>query len=204
MSFGENLRTVRKERNISQEELAAQLHVSRQAISRWEQGNGYPEMEKMITLSRILKVSLDYLVSDQSDSQKQAGPASESPSPASPAPAPAAVSTGKIMIRSHDGKQLVNCYKVMSMRVSSHPDAPHFALFGVDSSSFWGENRTMLGWYAHEADVQKETAAISQAMLDGKTSYELQYAAKVKESFLRVSLVREEDTAPEKGRDTDI
>ena len=62
----------------------------------------------------------------------------------------------------------------------------------------------MLGWYAHEADVQKETAAISQAMLDGKTSYELQYAAKVKESFLRVSLVREEDAAPEKGRDTDI
>lgn len=156
----------------------------------------------MITLSRILKVSLDYLVSDQSDSQEQAAPASESPSPA--APAPAAVSTGKIMIRSHDGKQLVNCYKVMSMRVSSHPDAPHFALFGVDSSSFWGENRTMLGWYAREADVQKETAAISQAMLDGKTSYELQYAAKVKESFLRVSLVREEDTAPEKGRDTDI
>ena len=38
MSFGENLRTVRKERNISQEELAEQLHVSRQAISRWEQG----------------------------------------------------------------------------------------------------------------------------------------------------------------------
>lgn len=156
----------------------------------------------MITLSRILKVSLDYLVSDQSDSQEQEAPASESPSPA--APAPAAVSTGKIMIRSHDGKQLVNCYKVMSMRVSSHPDAPHFALFGVDSSSFWGENRTMLGWYAHEADVQKETEAISQAMLDGKTSYELQYAAKVKESFLRVSLVREDDTAPEKGRDTDI
>ena len=88
MSFGENLRTVRKERNISQEELAAQLHVSRQAISRWEQGNGYPEMEKMITLSRILKVSLDYLVSDQSDSQEQAGPASKSPSPPSPAPAP--------------------------------------------------------------------------------------------------------------------
>lgn len=37
MSFGENLRTVRKERNIFQEELAEQLHVSRQAISRWEQ-----------------------------------------------------------------------------------------------------------------------------------------------------------------------
>ena len=41
-------------------------------------------------------------------------------------------------------------------------------------------------------------------MLEGKTFYELQYAAKVKESFLRVSLVREENTAPEKERDTDI
>ena len=42
MSFGENLRTVRKERNISQEELAEQLQVSRHAISRGEHGNGYP------------------------------------------------------------------------------------------------------------------------------------------------------------------
>ena len=200
MSFGENLRTVRKERKISQEELAEQLHVSRQAISRWEQGNGYPEMEKMISLSRILKVSLDYLVSDQSDSPEHPGTAPDGHSQ----PAPTPVSTGKILIRSHDGKQLVNCYKVMSMRVSTRPDVPHFALFGVDSSSFWGENRTMLGWYAHGADVQRETEAISQAMLEGKTFYELQYAAKVKESFLRVSLVREENTAPEKERDTDI
>ena len=47
MSFGENLRTVRKERNISQEELAEQLHV-RQAGSSpdGEQETGYPEMEE--------------------------------------------------------------------------------------------------------------------------------------------------------------
>ena len=54
MSFGENLRTVRKERNISQEELAEQLHVSRQAISRWEQGNGYPEMEEVEIFYRFI------------------------------------------------------------------------------------------------------------------------------------------------------
>ena len=64
MGFGENLRTMRRKKNISQEELAGKLNVSRQAISRWEQDNGYPEMEKMIALSKILNVTLDYLVSD--------------------------------------------------------------------------------------------------------------------------------------------
>ena len=64
MGFGENLRTMRRKKNISQEELAGKLNVSRQAISRWEQDNGYPEMEKMISLSKILNVTLDYLVSD--------------------------------------------------------------------------------------------------------------------------------------------
>ena len=53
MGFGENLRTMRRKKNISQEELAGKLNVSRQAISRWEQDNGYPEMEKMISLSKI-------------------------------------------------------------------------------------------------------------------------------------------------------
>ena len=62
MSFGDNLRTIRKQKNISQEDLASRLNVSRQAVSKWEQNSGYPEMEKLIQLSAILEVSLDYLV----------------------------------------------------------------------------------------------------------------------------------------------
>ena len=50
MSFGENLRKIRKQRNITQEELAELLNVSRQAISKWEAGNGYPETEKLILI----------------------------------------------------------------------------------------------------------------------------------------------------------
>ena len=38
MNFGENLRTLRRKKNISQEELAGKLNVNRQAVSRWEQG----------------------------------------------------------------------------------------------------------------------------------------------------------------------
>ena len=65
MSFGDNLRTIRKQKNISQEDLASRLNVSRQAVSKWEQNSGYPEMEKLIQLSAILEVSLDYLVLGQ-------------------------------------------------------------------------------------------------------------------------------------------
>ena len=63
MGFSENLRRIRRERGISQEELAEQLKVSRQAVSKWEQGNGYPEVEKLLLLSEVLSVSLDRLMS---------------------------------------------------------------------------------------------------------------------------------------------
>ncbi len=47
MSFAENLQRIRKERHLSQEELAELLDVSRQAVSKWEQGAGYPENHKI-------------------------------------------------------------------------------------------------------------------------------------------------------------
>ena len=60
MSFGDNLKEIRKQRKITQEDLAELLNVSRQAISKWESGNGYPETEKLIMVSRELNISLDY------------------------------------------------------------------------------------------------------------------------------------------------
>ncbi|WP_242841849.1 helix-turn-helix domain-containing protein [Clostridium beijerinckii] len=62
MSFLDNLKLIRQERNISQEKLAEIVGVSRQAVSKWEQGSGYPEMEKLLILSKELNVSLDYLM----------------------------------------------------------------------------------------------------------------------------------------------
>lgn len=50
MSFSENLRRARKTKGLSQEELAALLGVSRQAVSKWEQGTVYPETEKLKTI----------------------------------------------------------------------------------------------------------------------------------------------------------
>lgn len=67
MTLGQKIQTQRKEIGLSQEELAEQLGVSRQAVSRWENDNGYPEMEKMIRLSQIYHVSLDYLAGNEQD-----------------------------------------------------------------------------------------------------------------------------------------
>ena len=50
MKFGEKLQKLRKEKGMSQEELAARLHVSRQAVSKWENDQGYPETEKMLMI----------------------------------------------------------------------------------------------------------------------------------------------------------
>ena len=65
MGFAENLREIRNKRNITQEQLAELLSVSRQTISKWESGQGYPETEKLFSIAKALNVSLDYLFSER-------------------------------------------------------------------------------------------------------------------------------------------
>ena len=48
MSLGENLQFLRKKNNITQEQLAEQLDVSRQSVSKWESDSSYPEMDKLL------------------------------------------------------------------------------------------------------------------------------------------------------------
>ena len=68
MTFGEKLQELRKARGWSQEELAGQIHVSRQALSKWESGGAVPDTENIIALSRLFGVTTDYLLGR--DSQK--------------------------------------------------------------------------------------------------------------------------------------
>ncbi|MEE0965616.1 MAG: helix-turn-helix transcriptional regulator [Bacilli bacterium] len=67
MEFQDKLRLLRKEKGMSQEALAGELNVSRQAVSKWETGEGYPETEKLIMISDLFEVSLDYLMRDKTD-----------------------------------------------------------------------------------------------------------------------------------------
>ena len=62
MSFGENLQKLRKGKNISQENLAEALKVSRQTIGKWENGTTYPETEYLIQISDFFGVSIDTLL----------------------------------------------------------------------------------------------------------------------------------------------
>lgn len=65
MSFGEKLYQLRKAQGLSQEALAEKLHTSRQAISKWENNNGYPETEKIVLIAKLFSVSLDDLLMDE-------------------------------------------------------------------------------------------------------------------------------------------
>ena len=68
MNFGEKLQILRKERGLSQEQFAAQLMVSRQAISKWELGESKPDIDKIIQISNVFNVSIDYLLKDEEQS----------------------------------------------------------------------------------------------------------------------------------------
>ena len=77
MEFGEKLRTLRREKGLSQEELAAMVGVSRQALSKWEAGQSRPELDKLLALSDVFSVTMDSLV-------RPGGPEPQPDPPASP------------------------------------------------------------------------------------------------------------------------
>ena len=62
MEFKEKLQILRTQMKISQEELAARLNISRQSVTKWENGQSFPDIQNLIQLSDIFKVSIDRLV----------------------------------------------------------------------------------------------------------------------------------------------
>ena len=179
MSFAENLKQIRKEKGFSQEELAEIMNVSRQAVSKWEQGIGYPEVEKLLLLSSRLNISLDSLMSaeiaqnNNSENQKV---------------------TGTIIISSPNENVIATCYKVMSSgKMKGGKKSPQYALFGVSngSSSFWGEPTIFFGWYASHELLSKEVSEIQKAIMQGIPAYELKYNAKVERKWLRMTMIEE-------------
>ncbi|MEW9109027.1 MAG: helix-turn-helix transcriptional regulator [Cytobacillus gottheilii] len=67
MVFGEKLKMERKNKGWSQEELAEQLFVSRQSVSKWENGQNYPSIEIIIRLSDLFEISIDELLRSDED-----------------------------------------------------------------------------------------------------------------------------------------
>ena len=67
MSMGSKLAQARRKNNLTQEQLAEQLGVTRQAVSRWESDAAYPETDKIVRMSQLLGVSCDWLLRDGAD-----------------------------------------------------------------------------------------------------------------------------------------
>lgn len=63
MDFSEKLQNLRKQHGLTQEELAAKLFVSRTAVSKWESGRGYPNIDSLKEISKFFSVSIDELLS---------------------------------------------------------------------------------------------------------------------------------------------
>ena len=73
MKFSEKLFQLRKKAGMSQEELAEQLEVSRQAISRWEMGTAMPDAPNLLRISTLFGISVDYLLHDSYESDNDTG-----------------------------------------------------------------------------------------------------------------------------------
>lgn len=65
MTVGEKITKLRKEQNLTQEQFAEILKVSRQSVSKWERDDAYPDTEKLIRISKLFDCSLDYLLKDE-------------------------------------------------------------------------------------------------------------------------------------------
>ena len=65
MKLSEKIKSLRKGAGLSQEEFGARLNVSRQAITKWESGEGLPDIGNLLVLSRMFKISVDDLLSEE-------------------------------------------------------------------------------------------------------------------------------------------
>lgn len=74
MNFSEKLKEIRKDKGLSQEQLAEKIGVSRQAITKWETGKGLPDVENMVIIAGIFKTTLDELLRDSAIKQESEKP----------------------------------------------------------------------------------------------------------------------------------
>lgn len=172
MSFGKKLQMLRKKNQLSQEGLAEMLGVSRQAVSKWELEEGYPEVDKLLILSKKLNISLDSLLGVEN----------------TPIVSDNSKASDMIRIISPNEGVIISTSKVIrSQEFKGMKNSPKFGLFASDGNegSFWGASNTFLGWYRNLDDVSREITEIQNALNAGAASYTLQYSVKCKQNLFR-------------------
>ena len=71
IDIGSKIKTLRLSKSMTQEQLAKALHVSAQAVSKWENGKSYPDIHSLLLLSALFDVSLDQLIKGDLETMKQ-------------------------------------------------------------------------------------------------------------------------------------
>ena len=175
MNFGSNLKRKRVEKGYTQEQLSELLNVSRQAVSLWESDSGYPEVEKLLEIAKVLDVSLDWLFYGVESYEAQVQS-----------------SDGKISIYSPLQNVIVRCSTVTaSVHNGNKANQPEYALIATDESNisaFGDVRRTIVGWYRNKEDISKETEEIYDALCKNQNSYTIKYAVKVKQKALKIEI----------------
>jgi transcriptional regulator with XRE-family HTH domain len=62
MKFSEKIKEIRKMQNLTQEQFAEKIFISRNAVAKWESNRGYPDIQNLITISEVFEISLDDLI----------------------------------------------------------------------------------------------------------------------------------------------
>ncbi|MGY3779088.1 helix-turn-helix domain-containing protein [Isobaculum melis] len=181
--FAERLKKLRVEQGLSQEELAEILNVSRQSISKYEQGLSFPDYEKLTMLVEYFHISFDDLLAQGSEAGHQMSKANQ-----------VVPTSFKILIKSELTRNLTSYYKFYIAKTFKEKKGvvPQAMLMGIDStSSFWGDSGKPLGWYETVEDAEKEMTAIYHAISQNQPTYMLKYSVKVKrKGFLGLQIDR--------------
>ena len=114
----ENLRLKRKERGLSQEELASRLHVVRQTISKWEKGMSVPDSEQLIKIAVILETTVSELLGTKVENEEE---------PDRLAKELSRINT-QLAIRNHRTRRVLKNHRCCSARVCSFD----FCNYGVE------------------------------------------------------------------------
>lgn len=174
MVFGKKLKQLRKQRGMSQEQLAAQIMVSRQAISKWETGESMPDTDNILQLSELFGVSIDYLLKNNANEETDSKLSKKG------------ASTRISIISKIKPYKMSSFYKFTISQVArgKKKHQPEAMLMGIDSNDFWGENAVALAWYRTKEDAEKELREILDSIENGKTTYDLRYFVETKHKGL--------------------
>ena len=174
MNIGQNILNLRKGANLSQEQLAEIIGVTRQTISNWELEESSPDLKQAKELSRFFNISLDDLTGD-STFEYLGGTNREN----------------AITIFSSAENVVATCNKIQSsQKFKGGKNSPQYALYGYENgnNSIFGGNNTFLGWYENGEELKKEIEAIKEAMFLKEPTYELKYNVEVEKKFMGMKL----------------